>query len=179
MRKLFSMLLIVVFLILPLATSAQKTGFPTIKQLQSPQNPRLGFVIHGGAGVIRRGDLSPEMEKEYRAKLEEAVVAGYKALQNGKTSLDAVQIAINILEDSPLFNAGKGAVFNAEGKNELDSPNHNHRQYHRRIIFRLEFITQLDRAFLNITGKVFEFFFIYHFCYSGIIKSIFCLPFLR
>ncbi|MET0752860.1 MAG: isoaspartyl peptidase/L-asparaginase [Pyrinomonadaceae bacterium] len=78
-------------------------------------------MIHGGAGVIRRGDLTPEKEKEYRAKLEEALTTGYKALQAGKSSLDAVETAIKILEDSPLFNAGKGAVFTADGKNELDA----------------------------------------------------------
>jgi beta-aspartyl-peptidase (threonine type) len=77
--------------------------------------------MHGGAGVIRKGSLSPEREKEYRAKLEEAVMAGYRALQAGKSSLDAVEIAIRILEDSPLFNAGKGAVFTNDGKNELDA----------------------------------------------------------
>ncbi len=121
MKKVFSVLLIFSFLVFPLLNSAQKASFPETKQLQSPQNPRLGFVIHGGAGVIRRGDLSPEKEKAYRAKLEEALMAGYKALQSGKTSLDAVQIAINLLEDSPLFNAGKGAVFTADGKNELDA----------------------------------------------------------
>lgn len=121
MKKVLSVLLVVVLLILPVTTFAQKASHPETKQLQSPQNPRLGFVIHGGAGVIRRGDLTPEKEKAYRAKLEEAVMAGYKALQNGKTSLDAVQTAINLLEDSPLFNAGKGAVFTADGKNELDA----------------------------------------------------------
>ncbi len=121
MKKVLSVLLIAVFLILPVAVSAQKGSFVETKQLQSPQNPRLGFVIHGGAGVIRRGSLTPEKEKAYRAKLEEALLAGYKALQDGKTSLDAVQIAINLLEDSPLFNAGKGAVFTADGKNELDA----------------------------------------------------------
>ena len=120
MKKICSILLIFVFLAAP-AVFAQKGSHTEIKQLQSPQNPRLGFVIHGGAGVIRRGDLTPEKERAYRAKLEEAVLAGYKALQSGKTSLDAVQIAINLLEDSPLFNAGKGAVFTADGKNELDA----------------------------------------------------------
>ncbi|MEO6587800.1 MAG: isoaspartyl peptidase/L-asparaginase [Pyrinomonadaceae bacterium] len=89
--------------------------------MQSPQNPKIGFMIHGGAGVIRRGSLTPEKEKEYRAKLEESLLAGYKALQDGKPSLDAVEKAIRMLEDSPLFNAGKGAVFTADGKNELDS----------------------------------------------------------
>src|SRR5215204_171316 len=119
MKKILSILLILVFLFLPVI--AQKGSFADIKQLQSPQNPRLGFIIHGGAGVIKKGSLTPEKEAEYRKKLEEAVTAGYKALQDGKTSLDAVEIAIRILEDSPLFNAGKGAVFTNDGKNELDS----------------------------------------------------------
>ncbi|MDQ3179216.1 MAG: isoaspartyl peptidase/L-asparaginase, partial [Acidobacteriota bacterium] len=121
MKKILSFLLVALFVFLPVITSAQKGSFAEIKQLQSPQNPKLGFMIHGGAGVIRRGDLSPEKEKAYRAKLEEAVLVGYKALQDGKTGLDAVQTAINLLEDSPLFNAGKGAVFTADGKNELDA----------------------------------------------------------
>jgi beta-aspartyl-peptidase (threonine type) len=121
MKKIFSFLMIIVFLTVPLAAFAQKGSFAEIKQLQSPQNPRLGFVIHGGAGVITRGSLTPEREKEYRAKLEESVLAGYRALQAGKTSLDAVEIAIRMLEDSPLFNAGKGAVFTNDGINELDA----------------------------------------------------------
>jgi L-asparaginase / beta-aspartyl-peptidase len=122
MKKTISLILTCVLFILPLSITAQKGGrFREVKQLQSPQNPRLGFVIHGGAGVISKGSLTPEKEKEYRAKLEEAVMAGYKALQDGKSGLDAVEIAIRILEDSPLFNAGKGAVFTADGKNELDA----------------------------------------------------------
>lgn len=108
-------------LAIPLCVPAQKGAFAEIKQLQGPQNPRLGFVIHGGAGVIKRGSLSPEKEKAYREKLAEVLMAGYKALQEGKSSLDAVEIAIRMMEDSPLFNAGKGAVFNADGKNELDA----------------------------------------------------------
>lgn len=119
MKKNLSVLLIYVFLFLPIY--AQKGSYSEIKQLQSPQNPRLGFIIHGGAGVIKKGSLKPEREAEYRKKLEEAVLAGYKALQDGKSSLDAVETAIRILEDSPLFNAGKGAVFTADGKNELDA----------------------------------------------------------
>lgn len=121
MKKIVSLVLIAVLYVFPLFVVAQKGGFAEIKQLQSPQSPKLGFMIHGGAGVIKKGSLSPEREKEYRAKLEEAVLAGYKALQNGRSSLDAVEIAIRILEDSPLFNAGKGAVFTNEGKNELDA----------------------------------------------------------
>lgn len=122
MKKILSFSLIILFLIAPaLAAFGQKAVFAENKQRQSPQNPRLGFVIHGGAGVIKRGSLSPEKEAEYRKKLEEAVVAGYKTLQDGKSALDAVEIAIRLLEDSPLFNAGKGAVFTNDGKNELDA----------------------------------------------------------
>lgn len=122
MKKLISFVL-VGLTILPgsFIVNAQKSGSTELKQLQGPQNPRLGFIIHGGAGVITRGSLTPEREKEYRDKLEEALLAGYKVLQAGKTGLDAVETAIRILEDSPLFNAGKGAVFTNDGKNELDA----------------------------------------------------------
>ena len=108
-------------MILPLTAFGQKSAGREVKQLQSPQNPTLGIVIHGGAGVITRGSLTPEQEKEYRVVLEQAVLAGYKVLQAGGTSLDAVEAAVRIMEDSPLFNAGKGAVFTSEGTNELDA----------------------------------------------------------
>jgi beta-aspartyl-peptidase (threonine type) len=121
MKKIAAFLLTVILLTLPVfAQKAQP--FPGVKQLQSPQTPQpMGIIIHGGAGVIERGSLTPEKEAAYKAKLEEALMAGWKVLQGGGTSLDAVQAAIIIMEDSPLFNAGKGAVFNAEGKNELDT----------------------------------------------------------
>jgi L-asparaginase / beta-aspartyl-peptidase len=79
------------------------------------------LVVHGGAGTITRANMTPEKEKAYRADLEKALKAGYDVLKSGRTSLDAVETAIHILEDSPLFNAGKGAVFTHEGKNELDA----------------------------------------------------------
>lgn len=121
MKKLFSLLIMLTALTPVASVTAQPGVKQPITQLQGPQNPRLGFIIHGGAGVIKKGTLSPEREKEYTDKLREAVLAGYKALQDGKTSLDAVEVAIRILEDSPLFNAGKGAVFANDGKNELDA----------------------------------------------------------
>jgi beta-aspartyl-peptidase (threonine type) len=121
MKGLFSTIILFALLILPTIALAQKGPVAEVKQLQGPQNPRLGFIIHGGAGVIKKGSISPEKEKQYRDKLQEALLAGYKALQAGKSSLDAVEIAIRMLEDSPLFNAGKGAVFTADGKNELDA----------------------------------------------------------
>ncbi len=79
------------------------------------------LVIHGGAGNIARENISEEREKEYHDKLNEALAAGEAILAEGGNSLDAVEAAVRILEDSPLFNAGKGAVFNYEGKNELDA----------------------------------------------------------
>lgn len=121
MKKIAALLTIIVTISSFTTLTAQGDGKQPISQLRGPQNPRLGFIIHGGAGVIKKGSLSPEREKEYTDKLREAVLAGYKALQAGKSSLDAVEIAIRILEDSPLFNAGKGAVFTNDGKNELDA----------------------------------------------------------
>jgi beta-aspartyl-peptidase (threonine type) len=78
------------------------------------------LVIHGGAGVVAK-EVTPEKEKAIRADLQRALEAGYAALKSGGSSLDAVTKAIVIMEDSPLFNAGKGAVFNHAGKNELDA----------------------------------------------------------
>ncbi len=121
MKNLTAFLLAAALFFPTVSGVAQKPTPVEIKQLQGPQNPRLGLVIHGGAGVLAKSAMTPEKEKEFRAKLEEAVLAGYKALQSGKSSLDAVEIAIRILEDSPLFNAGKGAVFANDGKNELDA----------------------------------------------------------
>lgn len=79
------------------------------------------LVIHGGAGNISRENMSLEREAAFKAKLTEALEAGETILKSGGSSLDAVVAAITILEDSPLFNAGKGAVFNFEGRNELDA----------------------------------------------------------
>ena len=79
------------------------------------------LVIHGGAGTIARGSMTAEREKEYRGALEAALRAGHSVLTRGGSSLDAVEAAIRIMEDNPLFNAGKGAVFTHEGKNELDA----------------------------------------------------------
>jgi beta-aspartyl-peptidase (threonine type) len=81
----------------------------------------VALAIHGGAGTIERSAMTPEREAAFREALEAAVRAGHKRLVAGGSSLEAIQAAINLLEDSPLFNAGKGAVFNAEGENELDA----------------------------------------------------------
>jgi beta-aspartyl-peptidase (threonine type) len=82
---------------------------------------KITLVIHGGAGTITRENMTAEQEKAYRAVLDNALQHGYRVLKNGGTSLKAVEAAIMVMEDSPLFNAGKGAVFTHEGKNELDA----------------------------------------------------------
>jgi L-asparaginase / beta-aspartyl-peptidase len=85
------------------------------------QQPRIRFVIHGGAGTIQRKEMTPQREKEYINALTEALMLGYGVLKKGGPGLDAVEAAIRYMEDSPLFNAGKGAVFTNAGTNELDS----------------------------------------------------------
>lgn len=79
------------------------------------------LVIHGGAGTITKANMSAEKELAYRAALTAALQAGYDVLKAGKSSMDAVEASIHVMEDSPLFNAGKGAVFTHDGKNELDA----------------------------------------------------------
>jgi beta-aspartyl-peptidase (threonine type) len=87
-----------------------------------PVARKVILAIHGGAGVISRKTMTPEREKLYRADLELALQQGYQALQKDVgTGLDAVEAAIRVLEDSPRFNAGKGAVFTCDGHNELDA----------------------------------------------------------
>lgn len=84
-------------------------------------SPAFGIVLHGGAGTILKENMTAETEAAYRAKLTEALQVGYDILKNGGSSLDAVEQTIHILEDSPLFNAGKGAVYTHEGTHELDA----------------------------------------------------------
>jgi beta-aspartyl-peptidase (threonine type) len=91
---------------------------------QQSSNPAAGhwaIEVHGGAGVIQRSSLSAEAAAAYRASLAQATQAGAKLLDQGGSSLDAVEATIRILEDDPLFNAGRGAVFTSEGKTELDA----------------------------------------------------------
>jgi len=92
-----------------------------ISQNEKKNVNKITIVIHGGAGTILKENMTPEKEDAYKTKLKEALQAGYDRLKKGGSSLDAVEAAINVLEDSPLFNAGKGAVFTNEGKNELDA----------------------------------------------------------
>jgi beta-aspartyl-peptidase (threonine type) len=88
---------------------------------ESNGQARWSVAIHGGAGVIERKDLSPETEAAYRAALTRATEAAAAVLDDGGTALDAVETAIRLMEDDPLFNAGRGAVFTSKGTNELDA----------------------------------------------------------
>lgn len=87
----------------------------------SKSEENFGIVIHGGAGTILKQNMSDSLEAAYKAKLKEAISVGHEILKNGGTSLEAVTHTINVMEDSPLFNSGKGAVFTHEGSNELDA----------------------------------------------------------
>jgi beta-aspartyl-peptidase (threonine type) len=79
------------------------------------------LAVHGGAGSLPRGSISPEQEQAYRSGLERALRAGVAVINEGRSSLDAVEAAVRVLEDDPNFNAGKGAVFNTDGEHELDA----------------------------------------------------------
>lgn len=81
----------------------------------------FSIAIHGGAGTLVKGMMTPEKELQYKTALKTALDKGYKLLANGKSALDAVEEAVKILEDCPLFNAGKGSVFTAKGTHEMDA----------------------------------------------------------
>lgn len=119
---------IICLLVLILALSScknngeeQDTGIASEASKASAEKAEFAIVIHGGAGTILKKNMTDEKEAAYNAILEEAIRTGYDILKNGGTSLEAVTKTINIMEDSPLFNAGKGAVFTNAGTNELDA----------------------------------------------------------
>lgn len=106
----------------PIIAIALLLGFAmSASAADKPAEPPTALVIHGGAGVIERDALSDEDERAIRADLDKALDAGQAVLAEGGSALDAVTSAITVLEDSPRFNAGKGAVFNAQGRHELDA----------------------------------------------------------
>jgi len=99
---------------------------PTPKATADPaptttERPAYAIAIHGGAGTILKENMTPELEKAYTDKLNEALTVGENILKNGGSAMDAVEKTIMVMEDSPLFNAGKGAVFTNAGTNELDA----------------------------------------------------------
>ncbi len=118
MKKSVLVLILLAFLLNSCADNTSKKETPIVDE--SPKNS-FGLVIHGGAGTILKKNLTPELEAQYKETLKKAANKGYEILKNGGTSLDAVEQTIHILENSPLFNAGKGAVFANNEKNELDA----------------------------------------------------------
>lgn len=115
MKKIFFVLIATFVFISCNTTSSEKE----VEKTRGKNS--FAIVIHGGAGGIKREYFTEEQQEAYSKKLEEALNAGYSVLENGGISLDAIQVAINIMEDSPLFNAGKGAVYNSEGNQEMDA----------------------------------------------------------
>ncbi|WP_051141305.1 isoaspartyl peptidase/L-asparaginase family protein [Salisaeta longa] len=113
--------LLVALLLIGVAGSASaQTPPPLPEPPQRPSAP-IALVIHGGAGSITELDMSEAQEQAYRAALQTALQAGYEVLQSGGSSVNAVIAAITTMEDNPLFNAGKGAVFTSENTVELDA----------------------------------------------------------
>jgi len=92
-----------------------------VDEIAGSKKDVFGIVIHGGAGTILKEIMSDSLETAYKEKLKEAISIGHEILKNGGTSLEAVTKTINVLEDSPLFNAGKGSVFTHDATNELDA----------------------------------------------------------
>jgi beta-aspartyl-peptidase (threonine type) len=89
--------------------------------MDQPKMQKIALAIHGGAGTILKSSMTPELENEYRVSLRAALETGWEILKNGGNSLDAVEEAVVSLENAPLFNAGKGAVFTHDEKNEMDA----------------------------------------------------------
>lgn len=101
------------------ATVRAQTAAPPAGPL--PADSPITLVVHGGSGTITRSTITAEVEAQYRAALERGLHAGHSVLAAGGSSVDAVVATIKVFEDDPLFNAGKGAVFTNDGKNELDA----------------------------------------------------------
>lgn len=106
--------------LLPLTLTLLSLVFPA-GTAHGSDSAKVTLVIHGGAGTILRENMTPEREAAIRGALSEALTAGYRVLESGGSSLDAIEAAIVVLEDSPYFNAGRGSVFTSAGKNEMDA----------------------------------------------------------
>lgn len=123
MKKISIFVLLIGFFVHFSCENGQKSTTETQKVIAEVQenDANFGIVIHGGAGTILKKNMTDSLETAYSEKLEEAIRVGHEILANGGTAMDAVTKTINVMEDSPLFNAGKGAVFTHEETNELDA----------------------------------------------------------
>jgi L-asparaginase / beta-aspartyl-peptidase len=120
--------------------------------------PDFSIAIHGGAGTITPASMTPQLEKQYRAALQLAVEKGHAILAKGGTALDAVENAVIVLEDTPLFNAGRGSVFTKHGKHEMDAAimcGKNMEAGAVAGIFNIRNPVTLSRAVLEISDHVF------------------------
>lgn len=120
MKSISSLSLVIILFLFSGCNSVQKNSPAEQKEIR-PVKQEWAIVVHGGAGVLSREIMSPEEDKQYRESLKKALDTGVEVLKAGGSALDAVEKTINVLEDNPLFNAGKGAVFTHDGKNELDA----------------------------------------------------------
>jgi L-asparaginase / beta-aspartyl-peptidase len=118
--KILIPVLVTVLLIL-FSCSNNRPAVQAKNDTQDVKKQEWAIVIHGGAGAMAKDKMTPEMDKQYRDALADALKTGKKILEEGGSALDAVEKTINTMEDNPLFNAGKGAVFTHDGKNELDA----------------------------------------------------------
>ena len=121
MKKIFLLLSLSLFFACNSAEEKEREEAVSEEELSTDTTDNFGIVIHGGAGTIVKENMTDSLEKAYKDKLEEAIRVGHEILANGGTSMEAVQRTINVMEDSPLFNAGKGAVFTNAETNELDA----------------------------------------------------------
>ncbi len=96
-------------------------GLPAFSQTKQAPTAKWAIAVHGGAGATEWEHMNAHTAATYHASLERAFKTGAEKLRNGGRALDAIEAAIQVLEDDPLFNAGRGAAFNAEGKNEMDA----------------------------------------------------------
>lgn len=108
------------FMCIPVMLMAQN-GPAKANQSKQQSTHKIVIVVHGGAGTILKSQMTPQKEDAYKAGITFALQQGYAVLKGGGSSIDAVETAVKTLEDNPLFNAGKGAVFTNEGKNEMDA----------------------------------------------------------
>lgn len=121
MKLRISLLTVIIASGLFISSCANKNQISDKQSVETASKQDWAIVIHGGAGAMSTENLSPELDREYRAALTDALKAGKKILAEGGTALDAVERTVRLMEDNPLFNAGKGAVFTHEGRNELDA----------------------------------------------------------
>ena len=117
MKKILFLIFPVILFLFSCKPAEKKQGATAVVA----EEPHWAIVIHGGAGVITRDRLTPEAEAEYRGMLQTALDTGAAVLAGGGTALDAIERTIHVMEECPLFNAGKGAVFTHEGRNEMDA----------------------------------------------------------